>query len=153
MTTTHCRGYAASAPRAAGAVAYPGVPMKFSNVQILWPVDLLNKTMLRNIWKKGLKGHFKFQPLKRGFSKKLLLYKLWPVTHFFNSVITFGWVCCCFAVAPNQKWWQNEKKWATGQSCIRKEVTPYKIHTLIYQPNIFNSMEAVNKIYIFWEGH
>ena len=22
-------------------------------------------------------------------------------------VITFGWVCCCFAVAPTQKWWQN----------------------------------------------
>ena len=31
---------------------------------------------------------------------------------------------------PTQKWWQNEKKWATGQSCIRKEVTSYKIHTL-----------------------
>ena len=23
-----------------------------------------------------------------------------------------------------------KKKWATGQSCIRKEVTSYKIHTL-----------------------
>ena len=43
---------------------------------------------------------------------------------FFYSVITFGWVCYCFAVAPNQKW-------ATGQSCIHKEVTSYKIHTLV----------------------
>ena len=36
-----------------------------------------------------------------------------------------------FAVAPTQKGWQNEKKLATGQNCIRKEVTSYKIHTLV----------------------
>ena len=59
-----------------------------------------------------------------------LRMQLWPVAHFFHSVITFGWVCCCFAVAPTQKWWQNEKKWTTGQSCIRKEVASYKTHTL-----------------------
>ena len=28
--------------------------------------------------------------------------QLWPVAHFFHSVITFGWVCCCFAVAPTK---------------------------------------------------
>ena len=70
--------------------------------------------------------------VKCGFCKKLLLYECNSdqLPTFFHSVITFGWVCCCFAVAPTQKWWQNEKKWATGQSCIRKEVTSYKIHTL-----------------------
>ena len=72
------------------------------------------------------------KPLKCGFCKKLLIYECnsdqFPT--FFHSVINFGWVCCYFAVAPTQKWWQNEKKWATGQSCIRKEVTSYKIHTL-----------------------
>ena len=34
----------------------------------------------------------------------------------------------CFVCSPIPK--VNEKKWATGQSCIRKEVTSYKIHTL-----------------------
>ena len=57
--------------------------------------------------------------------------QLWPVAHFFHFVITFGWVQQQSNSKPTQKWWQNEKKWATGQSCIRKEVTSYKIHTLI----------------------
>ena len=26
---------------------------------------------------------------------------------------------------------ERKKKWATGQSCINKEVTSYKIHTLV----------------------
>ena len=30
-----------------------------------------------------------------------------------------------------EKLLQNEKNWATGQSCIHKEGTSYKIHTLI----------------------
>ena len=61
--------------------------------------------------------------LKCRFCKKLLLYEYNSdqLLTFFHSVIIFGWVCCCFAVAPT-------KKWATGR--IRKEVTSYKIHTL-----------------------
>ena len=35
MSTTHCRGYVSSSLRAAGHVAYPGFPMKFSNVLII----------------------------------------------------------------------------------------------------------------------
>ena len=53
--------------------------------------------------------------------------QLWPVAHFFHSFITFGWVCCCTHPKVMTKW----KKWATGQSCIRKEVTSYKIQTLV----------------------
>ena len=56
---------------------------------------------------------------------------LWSVEYFLNIfVITFWWVQQQSNSKPTQKWWQNEKKWATGQSCIRKEVTSYKIHTL-----------------------
>ena len=50
--------------------------------------------------------------------------------HFFHFVITFGWVQQQNKSKPTQKWWRNEKKWVTGQSCIHKEVTSYKIHTL-----------------------
>ena len=49
--------------------------------------------------------------------------QLWRVEHC---------VCCCFAIVPTQKWWQNEK---SGQSCIHKEVTSYKIHTLERWPD------------------
>ena len=59
--------------------------------------------------------------------------QLWQVAHFFHFVITFGWVQQQSNSKPTQKWWQNEKKWATGQSCIRKEVTSYIIHTLVEQ--------------------
>ena len=42
---------------------------------------------------------------------------LWSVEHFLTIfVITFGWVCCCFAVAPTQKWWQ---KWPRNIQLIR----------------------------------
>ena len=44
-------------------------------------------------------------------------------------VITFGWVQQQINNKPTQvmtEW----KKWAIGQSCIRKEFTSYKIHTL-----------------------
>ena len=44
--------------------------------------------------------------LKCGFCKKLLIYK------FCHSVITFWWVCCCFAVY-HLKSDDNMKKWAT----------------------------------------
>ena len=55
--------------------------------------------------------HEFYNHLKCGFCKKLLLYECNSdqLPTFFHSVITFGWVCCCFAVAPTQKWWQNEK--------------------------------------------
>ena len=55
--------------------------------------------------------------------------QLWPIAHFFYFVINFRWV--------QQKQQQIHpkvmtewKKWAIGQSCICKEVTSYKIHTL-----------------------
>ena len=51
----------------------------------------------------------------------------WP---FFIFFITFGGVQQQSNSKPTQKWWQNEKKWATGQICICKEETSYKIHTL-----------------------
>ena len=56
--------------------------------------------------------------------------QLWLVAHFFHFFITSGWVQQQSNIKPTQKWWQNEKKWAIGQSCICKEVTSYKIHTL-----------------------
>ena len=59
--------------------------------------------------------------------------QLWPVAHFFHLVITFEWVQQQTNSKPTQKWWQNEKKWGTGQSCIRVEVTSYKMHTLVYK--------------------
>ena len=38
----------------------------------------------------------------------LFRMNLWSVEHFLNIfVIIFGWVCCCFAIAPTQKWWQK----------------------------------------------
>ena len=59
---------------------------------------------------------------------------LWSVEHFLTIfVITFGWVCCCFAVAPTQKWWQ---KWPRNVQLIwssfGKEIhTTYKSRSLI----------------------
>ena len=74
----------------------------------------------------------KYIYLKCGFCKKLPLYECNSdqLPTFFHFVITFGWVQQQSNSKPTQKWWQNEKKWATGQSCICKEVTSYKIHTL-----------------------
>ena len=43
---------------------------------------------------------------------------------FFHFVITIGWV-------QQQSYIKPTKKWATGQSCIREEVTSYKIHNLV----------------------
>ena len=55
--------------------------------------------------------------------------QLWPVAHFFHFVITLGWVQQQSNSKPIQKVMTEWKKWETGQSCIRKEVTSYKIHT------------------------
>ena len=38
---------------------------------------------------------------------------------------------------PIQKWWQNEKKWATGQSCIHKDY-----HKILHD---ISNKSAVNK--------
>ena len=47
----------------------------------------------------------------------LFRMNLWSVEHFLTIfVITFGWVRCCFAVAPTQKWWQ---KWPRNVQLIR----------------------------------
>ena len=37
---------------------------------------------------------------------------------------------CCLLLHPPKSDDKMKKKWATGQSCIREEVTSYKIHTL-----------------------
>ena len=68
--------------------------------------------------------------------------QLWLVAHFFHFVITCGWVQQQSNSKPTQKWWQNEKKWATGQSCIRKEEASYKILTLT-----INTKKKVELIY------
>ena len=53
--------------------------------------------------------------------------QLWPVAHFIS--LTFGWVCCCFAVAPTQKWVKKVGKWSELHS--EKQVrTNCKIGTL-----------------------
>ena len=61
-----------------------------------------------------------------------------PLFFILSSLLGGLLLLCCW-IAPTQKWWQNEKKWATGQSCIHKKVTSYKIHTLggkrIYRVN------------------
>ena len=72
--------------------------------------------------------------------------KLWPVAHFFS--LTFGIrehtkhcsmsflysstrkdMLQCFVCSPIPK--VSEKKWATGRSFIRKEITTYRIGTLV----------------------
>ena len=45
--------------------------------------------------------------------------QLYSVVHFFYTLLD-----------PKA----SEKKWATGQSCIQKWSTTYKIETLIFQP-------------------
>ena len=50
--------------------------------------------------------------------------QLWPVAHFWVGLLL---LCCC----TNSKVMTQWKKWATGQSCIHKEVSSYKIHTLV----------------------
>ena len=75
----------------------------------------------------------------------LFQMQLWPVTHFFHSQLGGFAVALLFThpevseksgqlvrvafgkeVLPRSEW----KKWATGQSCIRKRSTTWKIGTL-----------------------
>ena len=51
--------------------------------------------------------------LKSLFYKYIVLLfrmQLWPVAQFFS--LTFGWVCCCFAVVPTQKWVKKVGNWS-----------------------------------------
>ena len=77
--------------------------------------------------------------LKCGFCKKLLLYEcnlgLLP-TFFILSSLLVGCNSKSTASKPTQKWWQNEKKWATGQICIGKELTSCEIHTIVNYSNV-----------------
>ena len=46
----------------------------------------------------------------------------------------------CFVCSPIPK--VSEKKWATGQSFTQKEITSYRIGTLVCEAAIFDSMSA-----------
>ena len=48
---------------------------------------------------------------------------------FILSSLLGGFAVALLLHPPNSDE-KNEKKWATGQSCIRKDVTSFKIHTL-----------------------
>ena len=68
--------------------------------------------------------------IELGYEVNSLPMQLWPVAHFFSF-------CHHFWVGATAKQQQTHpkvitewKKWATGQSSIRKEVSSYKIHTL-----------------------
>ena len=57
-----------------------------------------------------------------------------PIFFILSSLLVTWSFCCC----THPKVMTNWKKGATGWSCIRKEVTSYKIHTLrAYCPNIY----------------
>ena len=55
----------------------------------------------------------------------LFRVQLWPVAHFFHSLLG-GFAFALLLHSPKSEW----KKWATGQSCIRKRSTTCKIGTL-----------------------
>ena len=70
-------------------------------------------------------------PKKEGYTKvpilrEVLLFwmQLWPVVHFFHSLLG-GCNSKATANPPKSEW----KKWATGQSCIRKRSITCKIGT------------------------
>ena len=69
--------------------------------------------------------------------------QLWRVEHFLIIfVITFGWVCCCFAVAPTQKWWQKWPRNLFNWSEVHSENKYYYI--LI--KSIFRTVNSWNVI-------
>ena len=69
--------------------------------------------------------------------------------HFF--CITLGWVWCCFGVDlllhPPKSDEKMAKKCSNYQSCIRKEITSYKIHTL--DDNCFYSSAFLKRLQKF----
>ena len=66
--------------------------------------------------------------------------QLWPVAHFFFILSSLlGGFAVALLLHPPKSDDKMKKKWATGQSCIHKEVTSYKIHTLVTMPKSKNS--------------
>ena len=63
-----------------------------------------------------------------------LWMQLWPVAHFFSFCHHFWVGATAKQQQTHPKVMTEWKKRATGQSCIHKEVTSYKIHTLVLQP-------------------
>ena len=77
------------------------------------------------------------------FCKKLLLYECNSdqLPTFFILLSLLGG-CNSQATANAPK--SDDRMWATGQSCILKEVTSYKIHTLDYQAERFYFVIAIS---------
>jgi hypothetical protein len=73
-----------------------------------------------------------YMSLKCGFCKKLLLYECISdqLPTFFILSSLLGGFAVVLLLHPPKSEDKMKKKWATGQSCIREEVTSYKIHTL-----------------------
>ena len=97
----------------------------------------------KDLLKRATKSKIKDMPIIRkknmvkcGFCKKLLLEE-WNgdqlPTFFICSSLLGGWNSKSTAKQQktHPKVMTEWKKWATGQSCIRKEGTSYKIHTLV----------------------
>ena len=78
--------------------------------------------------------------------------QLWPVAYFFSSKLDFPVIKTLEFHSLNVKkslmfWLQenlnfDDKKWATGQSCIRKEITSYRIGSL--------GGLTINRVYSYW---
>ena len=69
-----------------------------------------------------------YSSIKKSMYKCIVLLfrmQLWPVAHFFHSLLG-GFAVALLLHPPKSEW----KKWATGQSCIRKRSTTWKIGTL-----------------------
>ena len=68
--------------------------------------------------------------------------QLWPVAHFFSSKLDFPVIKTLERDFFTLSEWNSnvlitgksnfdEKKWATGQSCICKEITSYRIGSVV----------------------
>ena len=68
--------------------------------------------------------------------------QLWTVAHFFSSKLGYPVIKTLERdffklsewnsnVLITGKSYFDDKKWATGQSCIRKEITSYRVGTLV----------------------
>ena len=108
--------------------------------KILCRITALFSSLVRAIGQKA-KGQ---KVMNKGLIPKIsilqvvLLFRMqiWPVARFFS--LTFGWVCCCFAVASTKKWWPKNIQ----EMFIRRRKTTYKIHTLVDQ---WAFIDACNK--------
>ena len=70
--------------------------------------------------------------------------QLWPVAHFFSFCHHFWVGATAKQQQTHPKVMTEWKKWATGQSCIRKEVTSYKIHTLVMSMMTCSHLHLLN---------